>query len=597
MAKSHEDDKWSVTSSDLGSSFGCEGDLGSPQELGSSNDVRNKPETDNHYSGGERAVTSGSLDDRLSADRPPNTIYFLSPVPGSGATGRSFGGQLSSKVGAQQKHFSEAESQTEHLTHSTAHRNRSGPYKAEPRHICPKTEDANVPASRHLTDRGNSTPNSEDTCHLHEYREHQDRSSSERSFGISAMSVQSSVRSSHRHHVNTSPSHLQHGRPNRGFHKSLSLPENRKRCELGDKRLDTREREFDETCSGFLHCTPPPVPSTPPRGPRTHLDRRSAVSVSSSSSGSASQAPKRVSKQDIPKNADGQSMNCSSDHVFKKVTNRREGSVQNTRRFSSASDMLSMCTSTGVPSSSKETLTSRMRHEKHHQEHGRSFDTPDTYLTPSQRKDLLVKDLKSRVKILEKLLQEKERVMDDLRATYETEKDDEEVTSLQESHEESVRMVASLQQVVDDLKNQMAEREAQTEQIFLEMYNKGRESAIFEREEELELMKGVGKRDPNIKATITDLRNKLVRTQAELAKWQTIRRYEAYHKAPLPATEAETTLGFLKDSVFHYLTDSGKVSDDHLRAIVRILRFSEVEKQKIAQAVIDKRNRSATGLP
>nr|KAG5693615.1 hypothetical protein BaRGS_014635 [Batillaria attramentaria] len=279
--------------------------------------------------------------------------------------------------------------------------------------------------------------------------------------------------------------------------------------------------------------------------------------------------------------------------------------------------MLSMCTSTGVPSSSKETLTSRMRHEKHHQEHGRSFDTPDTYLTPSQRKDLLVKDLKSRVKILEKLLQEKERVMDDLRATYETEKDDlrtalqrqvkeakqlasmsqEEVTSLQESHEESVRMVASLQQVVDDLKNQMAEREAQTEQIFLEMYNKGRESAIFEREEELELMKGVGKRDPNIKATITDLRNKLVRTQAELAKWQTIRRYEAYHKAPLPATEAETTLGFLKDSVFHYLTDSGKVSDDHLRAIVRILRFSEVEKQKIAQAVIDKRNRSATGLP
>lgn len=258
-----------------------------------------------------------------------------------------------------------------------------------------------------------------------------------------------------------------------------------------------------------------------------------------------------------------------------------------------------------------------MRYEKNHQGHGRSLDETDAYLTPTQRKDALVRDLAQRLGESSRLLDTKQREMQNLRAELEAENEElrrklqerakevqtlaslsrEEVTSLQESHEESVKTVASLEQAVNQLKHQLAEKEAQTEQMFLEMYNKGRESAIFEREEELELMKSAGKRDPKVKATITDLRNKLVRTQAELAKWQTIRRYEAYHAAPLPTTEAEITLSFLKDSVFHFLTDSGKASDDHLRAMVRILRFSEVQKQKIAQAVIDKRNRSATGLP
>lgn len=100
----------------------------------------------------------------------------------------------------------------------------------------------------------------------------------------------------------------------------------------------------------------------------------------------------------------------------------------------------------------------------------------------------------------------------------------------------------------------------------------------------------------SVNATMTDLRNKLLRTQAELAKWQTLRRSEAYQAATLPATEAETTLRFLKDSMFHFLTGSGSIADDHLRAIVRILRFSDVQKEKIAKAIIEKRNKSAIGF-
>ena len=92
-------------------------------------------------------------------------------------------------------------------------------------------------------------------------------------------------------------------------------------------------------------------------------------------------------------------------------------------------------------------------------------------------------------------------------------------------------------------------------------------------------------------ATERELHNKLVRTQAELAKWQTIQRHESYHTMPVPGTEAETTLRFLKDAVFHFLTTDKKDSDEHLRAIVRILRFSDTQREKIAHAIILKRNK------
>lgn len=105
-------------------------------------------------------------------------------------------------------------------------------------------------------------------------------------------------------------------------------------------------------------------------------------------------------------------------------------------------------------------------------------------------------------------------------------------------------------------------------------------------------------KDPQMKGTLTDLHNKLVRTQAELAKWQTLQRHEAYYKMPVPDTEAETTLSFLKDAVYHYLTaDTFKDGDDHLRAIVRILKFSEAQKEKISKVRIRQRNKSLTGLP
>lgn len=92
--------------------------------------------------------------------------------------------------------------------------------------------------------------------------------------------------------------------------------------------------------------------------------------------------------------------------------------------------------------------------------------------------------------------------------------------------------------------------------------------------------------------TVTELLKKLTETESQLANWQAFRRQESYDDARKPETEAEATLRFLRDSFYHYLTDS-KDSDRHLRAMIRIFNFTEVQKKKITAALLhDKKHKS-----
>lgn len=92
--------------------------------------------------------------------------------------------------------------------------------------------------------------------------------------------------------------------------------------------------------------------------------------------------------------------------------------------------------------------------------------------------------------------------------------------------------------------------------------------------------------------TMDELTRKLVSTEAELAKWQSLRRQESYDAAEKPETEADATLHFLRDSFYHYLT-AGKDSDRHLRAITRMLGYSGDQMKKIATCVTEMKNKSA----
>lgn len=83
--------------------------------------------------------------------------------------------------------------------------------------------------------------------------------------------------------------------------------------------------------------------------------------------------------------------------------------------------------------------------------------------------------------------------------------------------------------------------------------------------------------------TISELVKKLAWTELELAKWQTIRRHESYHDTLQPEDESYTTLRFLKDAFFHYITDE-KESDHHLRAMIKILKYTEPQMVKIRES-------------
>lgn len=88
--------------------------------------------------------------------------------------------------------------------------------------------------------------------------------------------------------------------------------------------------------------------------------------------------------------------------------------------------------------------------------------------------------------------------------------------------------------------------------------------------------------------TIKELIQKLLQTENELGKWQSLRRQESYDSASKPETEAEATLRFLKDAFYHYATDL-KDNDFHLRAMIRILSFTDIQKKKIADSIVAKR--------
>ena len=90
-----------------------------------------------------------------------------------------------------------------------------------------------------------------------------------------------------------------------------------------------------------------------------------------------------------------------------------------------------------------------------------------------------------------------------------------------------------------------------------------------------------------------ELLQKLEATQKELIRWQALKRQETYDDAEKPESPAGAKLNFLKDSMFHYLTDR-ETEGQHLRAMVGILGFSEVQIRRIKVANEKKKSRKSS---
>ncbi|KAH3740759.1 uncharacterized protein LOC127850463 isoform X2 [Dreissena polymorpha] len=255
-----------------------------------------------------------------------------------------------------------------------------------------------------------------------------------------------------------------------------------------------------------------------------------------------------------------------------------------------------------VPGCSKlprETIASRLRYEKQGTKEELSHGV---YLTPSQRKDILIRDLKRQIKEFQVMCEEKDRDISmykqhvDEKTSKLVQAKDAEIIKLRDELremkknyddianfcEESVTAASELEEKTAKLKSDMDDREREHQKIYLAMYKKGKDCARIEREEELERLAATGN---SCSVTISELVRKLAWTELELAKWQTLKRQESYTEAKEPDTESYTTLRFLKDSFFHYITDE-KDSDHHLRAIIKIFKFSDAQMEKIRESRI-----------
>ena len=85
-----------------------------------------------------------------------------------------------------------------------------------------------------------------------------------------------------------------------------------------------------------------------------------------------------------------------------------------------------------------------------------------------------------------------------------------------------------------------------------------------------------------MKVATSELLTKLDHTQKELGRWQSIARQASYDGASKLDTDADAIVRFMKDSMYHYLTDEVDCNV-HLRAMVRMLGFTEEERKKIVQ--------------
>uniref|UniRef100_A0A1I8JBQ0 GRIP domain-containing protein n=2 Tax=Macrostomum lignano TaxID=282301 RepID=A0A1I8JBQ0_9PLAT len=245
----------------------------------------------------------------------------------------------------------------------------------------------------------------------------------------------------------------------------------------------------------------------------------------------------------------------------------------------------------------KQTAASRGRLQKLQEEANKALEASNEnqYLTPLQRKESEVitereeeieaaarekaEDISMAVKDKEEFIAELQAEIDQLTLDYQA------LTAL---HGEVKRREEELEREVARLRQEMEEREQRHQQYYLEMYRKGQESAKFERQDELEKL---AVQEPD-KVSIDELVEKLELTQQDLHKWQTLKLMETYSESEQPATEADARLRFLRDSMFHYLTEKDRDQGlQHLTAIIGIFNFTEVQMATIMKSLSDRKKR------
>jgi len=352
------------------------------------------------------------------------------------------------------------------------------------------------------------------------------------------------------------------------------------------RKPSTNESYTRKYIEDLSKCNKPPVNSAATKIPNVPKDIKTKLP-----------SPKVTQKKFIPKLKPKESPAV-----------KRRNTIDNSDLRGSQSSLISVVSCSSALAGSKgvlENKTSRARRQMIHTNlHKPKPPEVTDYVTPLQQKDKTIRELKQDLKSarnmvtdLENMLQnERERNADDVKdAVASRDKDIEQlrevvdelqttVTTVTHAHEQALETSSGLEYQLQELKVQTEENERKHQEMYLKMYTKGIENAQNQRELELEEL-AVAKPD---EVKVEELMDKLKTTQSKLQRWQDLKRQEAYDLVEVPTSDAGMTLRFLKDCMFHYLTNP-KTSNDHLRAMIQIMGFTDVQMTKIKKAQSEKK--------
>ncbi|CAM1299627.1 Uncharacterised protein r2_g954 [Pycnogonum litorale] len=180
---------------------------------------------------------------------------------------------------------------------------------------------------------------------------------------------------------------------------------------------------------------------------------------------------------------------------------------------------------------------------------------------------------------------------------------------LREMYDKSQDTLRELEKQIDKQKQTIDEKEKYHQQMYVKMYRKGQEAAKFEHADDVMIFA----EDAPDRVAVPELVQQLRLAEHELDRIKRLYQREVYnHRNEHPNDkdngnvssnannkpdgstfdnlQSEITLNFLRDVVYHYFTDRDhSCSEGHLRALISILGYNEIERRAIEKGVKKKR--------
>ena len=84
-------------------------------------------------------------------------------------------------------------------------------------------------------------------------------------------------------------------------------------------------------------------------------------------------------------------------------------------------------------------------------------------------------------------------------------------------------------------------------------------------------------------------------TEKQLVRWQRMCTQESYDSAIRPSSDPEIVLSFIRDAMYHYLTDRNNAKL-HMRVMIEVLEYSDKQMEEIFRLFYGRQETIANAL-